>query len=164
MSALGWSESWPCLHWLYWLDYQDSLSLWLTGWVGYVCTAKVSRWIMLWYLTTGMAKFLEKVPPRKAKCCVAGHTKRSAVGRRWVPAEVPGLPQEKAKERTQLICFPYPSGLMCVRLSLRLIQGTTSGRKASVKWSPCQAKECLLCVCFCFIAKLYKNVGSQFLD
>lgn len=88
-----------------------------------------------------MAKFLEEVLPRKAKCCVEAHAKSSAVGKRQVPAEACRKPQEETKERTQLTCFPYLSGLMWVFLSFGLIQGTASGRKAPVKWSPCQAKE-----------------------
>lgn len=80
-----------------------------------------------------MAKFPEELPPRKAKCCVEAHAKSSAVGRRQVPAGACRNPQKKTKERTQLTCFPDVSGLMWVLVSFRLIQGTTSGRKAPVK-------------------------------
>lgn len=136
--------------------------------MGYVCTVKVSRLIMPRYRTTGMAKFLEKVPPSKDRCCVEVHGKSSAVGRRQVPAGACRNPQEKTKERTQLTCFPYLSGLMWVFLSFRLIRRTTSGRKAPVKWSLCQAKRCFLfdCTVYVFVSLLsyIQNTGSQLLD
>lgn len=130
----------------------------------YVCSVEASRWIMP---STGIAKFLEKVLPGKAKCCVEAHAKSSAVGRRQVPAGTWRNPQEKTKEGTQLTCFPYLGGLIWVFLSFRLIQGT-SGRKAPAKWIPCQAKGCFgfSCTASVFVSLLscIQNTGPQFLN